>query len=92
MPSRETNYLTIKIMCEKQVIVSLNDIFRFVSRTRIATDIGMKVTRLNKLIIKVEMFVIEDLLKIARLCQMDIDEIYALWKAEYLIQSQKKKY
>lgn len=85
MISRDPRYDHVQSMYETKHIQSLNDIFykKVVPKTIVANDMGMKMTRFNKLMNKVELFTLEQILHIASFCKMDPNTFVGLWMAEY---------
>jgi hypothetical protein len=78
-------------MYEKGHIKSLFDIFKYVPKTRVGLDIGMRVDRLNKFLKKVETFTLKDIESIAVLCDLDLDVAMELWRKEYRQQKEMRK-
>jgi hypothetical protein len=67
-------------------IKTLNDIFEFVPKTVVANDLGKKVDRFTALINKVERFTLEDLFRIAKLCDLEESQILQLVMKDYSMQ------
>ena len=67
-------------------IQSFNDIFGFIPKTIVATDIGKKVDRFNKLMMHVDRFTLKDLFLIGTLCDLDESQMLRLVEKEYFLQ------
>jgi len=70
-------------MHEKGLERSFNDIFKLVSKTIVAKNLGTKVDRFNRLMRRVEKFTLEDIALIGTFCDMNLDIMTELWKEEY---------
>lgn len=88
MIKRDRRYELIRTMFNDGKIKTLNDIFVFVPKTIVANDLGKKVDRFTALINKVERFTMEDLFRIARLCDLEESQILQLVMKDY---SEQKK-
>ena len=84
MASRDHRYSLIKPMVDAGKIVVFNDIFKFIPKTRVATDLGKKVDRFNELMTNVEDFNLKDLFLIASFCEMAETEMLGLVMKQYL--------
>jgi len=84
MTSRDHRYSLIKPMVDAGKIVVFNDIFKFIPKTRVATDLGKKVDRFNELMTNVEDFILKDLFLIAKFCEMTEREMLELVLRQYL--------
>lgn len=88
---REHSYSTLPAMYEKGQIQSLFDIFKYVRRTPLALDIGMRVDRLNKYMKRVETFKMEDIIRMGERCNLSLEVMMDLWRKEYEIQKEVRK-
>jgi hypothetical protein len=86
MIKRDRRYELIKTMFNDGKIQTLNDIFEFVPKTIVATDLGKKVDRFTALINKVEKFTVEDLFRIGKLCDLEESQMFRLALKDYSIQ------
>jgi hypothetical protein len=86
MVNRDPRYLLIPTMYQRGRVKSFNDIFEYIPKTVVAGDLGIKVTRFNNLMSRVENFVIRDVMLIGSFCELNLDVVLELWKNEYLNQ------
>jgi hypothetical protein len=89
--NRDPRYSVLLSMYEKGHIKSLFDIFKYVPKTRVGLDIGMRVDRLNKFLKRVETFTLKDIESIAALADLDLDVTMELWRKEYRQQKEMRK-
>lgn len=90
MAHRDPRYDLIKIMIIQGSIKSFNDIFKFIPKTIVATDLGKKVDRFTELMNRVEEFTLHELFIIANFCQVEESDMVKLALNEYLINKEKK--
>jgi hypothetical protein len=83
MIKRDSRYNVIKAMIADGNIVTFNDIFEYIPKTIVATDLGKKVDRFNKLMKKVDGFTLEEIYRIGSFCGLSERQIYELVEAEY---------
>lgn len=91
MIKRDSRYNLIKAMISDGKIVTFNDIFEYIPKTIIATDLGKKVDRFNKLMNKVEGFTLEEIYRIGSFCDLSERQMYELVEAEYFKSKSKIK-
>ena len=84
MGNRDPRYDLIKPMILGGKIVVFSDIFKFIPKTVVATDLGKKVVRFSELMRRVECFTLEELFMIAKFCDLDEAQILDLAVNEYL--------
>ena len=72
-------------------IRTFSDIFEFVPKTIVATNMGKKVDRFTRLMNRVEKFTLEDLFQIGKLCELEESQMIQLVMKEYSIQKKNKK-
>ena len=84
MKIRDDRYELIRPMLNDGKILSFNDIFKFIPKTVVATDLGKKVDRFTELMKRVEKFTLEELFTIGRFCSLDETQILMLARDEYL--------
>jgi hypothetical protein len=89
MPERDVRYLTIKPMLKEGKIQMFKDIFLFQKKTIVGNDIGKRSPRFDYLIGHPEKFTIEEAMMIAKLCNLEFEEIMQLIKTQ--IDARKKK-
>lgn len=89
MEKRDSRYELIRPMFNGGKIKTLTDIFKFIPKTVVAGDLGKKVDRFTALINKVERFTLEELFRIADLCDLERSQILQLVMEDYT--SQKRK-
>lgn len=89
MHNRDTRYDLIKPMINAGNIESFNDIFKYIPKTVVATDLGKKVDRFTTLMNRVEKFTVEELFTIARFCSITEQKILELTYNEHV--KNKKK-
>jgi len=83
MIKRDSRYNVIKAMVADGNIVTFNDIFEYIPKTIVATDLGKKVDRFNKLMNKVDGFTLGEIYRIGTFCGLSERQIYELVEAEY---------
>lgn len=86
MLKRDRRYEYIKTMFNDGKIQSFNDIFGFIPKTVVATDIGKKVDRFSELMKRIEGFTLKDLFLIGTLCDLTESQMLKLAEKEYLLQ------
>ena len=91
MVNRDRRFDLISTMFKDGKIRTFNDIFEFVPKTVVATNMGKKVDRFTEMMNKVEKFKLEELFAIAKLCELDEHTILDLAHKEYTTQKKKKK-
>ena len=69
-------------MLNEGKIQLFQDIFQYQKKTVVARDLGKRGPRFDYLINRVEKFTVEELLFIARKCDLSFDEIMQLVKAQ----------
>ena len=84
MTNRDSRYSLIKPMVDAGKIEVFTDIFKYIPKTKVATDRGKKVDRFNELMNNVEDFNLKDLFLIAKFCEMTEREILELVLKQYL--------
>ena len=84
MTSRDPRYSLVKPMVDAGKIEVFTDIFKFIPKTKVATDLGKKVDRFNELMNNVEDFNLKDLFLIAKFCEMTERDILELVLKQYL--------
>lgn len=89
--NRDPRYSLILSMYEKGHVKTLFDIFRYVPKTRVGNDLGMRIDKFNKYIKKTEILTLEMVDRIAFLCDMDLDVMMELWRKEYRLQKEMRK-
>jgi len=90
MVNRDPRYDLIKGLYERGKIESLNDIYKYVPKTRVATDLGKKVDRFNKYIEHVGEFTLDELSIIGSFCELEDEEIFDLATKEFVIQKEQR--
>ena len=83
MGNRDPRYDLIKPMILGGKIVTFNDIFKFIPKTVVATDLGKKVDRFTELMNHVEGFTLEELFMIGKFCDIDENQIVKLAVTQY---------
>lgn len=84
MANRDPRYSLVKPMIDAGKIEIFNDIFKFIPKTKVSTDLGKKVDRFNELMNNVEEFNLKDLFLIAKFCEMSERDILELVLKQYL--------
>jgi hypothetical protein len=87
---RDPRYSDIKVLYEGGRIKYFTDIFRQVSKTSVARNLGIRVDRFNKYLEDVGTFVTGDLVRLASLCGLEFDAIMDIWKREYAKQREER--
>jgi hypothetical protein len=70
-------------MVEAGKIEVFTDIFKFIPKTKVATDLGKKVDRFNELMNNVENFNLKDLFLIAKFCELEEKQMLELVMKQY---------
>ena len=83
MTNRDPRYELVKPMVEAGKIEVFNDIFKYIPKTKVATDLGKKVDRFNELMNNVEDFNLKDLILIAKFCDLEEEKILDLILKQY---------
>lgn len=86
MGSRDKRYGYIKPMFKTGKVKSFGDIFQFVPKTIIATDLGKKGDRFSRLMNRVDRFTLEELFMIATFCSLNEKQMIKLVMNEYFQQ------
>ena len=86
----DARYITIRSLYKDGLINSLIDIFKYVPKTIVATDMHTKVARLTALLNDPTAFTLEELYKIGELCGLAEREIYLLCE-EYFFSKEEEK-
>ena len=91
MIKKDSRYNLIKAMIADGNIETFNDIFEYIPKTVVATDLGKKVDRFNKLMKKVDGFTLEEIYIIGSFFGLSERQIYELVEAEYFKSKSKIK-
>jgi hypothetical protein len=83
MTNRDPRYELVKPMVEAGKIEVFNDIFKYIPKTKVATDLGKKVDRFNELMTNVDHFIVKDLFLIAKFCELEEEKILDLMLKQY---------
>jgi hypothetical protein len=83
MSNRDPRYELVKPMVEAGKIEVFTDIFKFIPKTKVATDLGKKVDRFNELMNNVENFNLKDLFLIAKFCELEEEQMLELVMKQY---------
>lgn len=83
MTNRDHRYSLVKPMVDAGKIEVFNDIFKFIPKTKVATDLGKKVDRFNELMNNVEDFILKDLFLIAKFCELEEEKMLELVMKQY---------
>ncbi len=86
MLKRDERYKIIRALHTAGMIKSFKDIFSYIPKTVVATDLGKKVDRFNVLINRVDKFTIEELYTIGMFCDLSLSEMLKLAEEEFLKQ------
>jgi len=84
MIKRDDRYNLIKLLHADGQIKLLDDIFKYVPKTVVATDLGKKVTDFNVLLARPDNFELREIYRIGSLCGLSDREAYLLVEAQYL--------
>jgi hypothetical protein len=84
MVNRDSRYDLIKPLIASGKIISFNDIFKYIPKTIVATDLGKKVNRFTLLMGRVEGFTLSELFMIAKFCEISEADILKLIMNEYM--------
>ena len=91
MVNRDRRYDVISTLFKDGKIRTFKDIFEFVPKTVVATNMGKKVDRFTRLMNRVEKFTLEDLFQIGKLCDLEEPQMIQLVMKEYFTQKKGKK-
>ena len=82
-------YEVIRPMFEEKKINLFEDIFRYIAKSTVATDISKKRDRFTHLMNHVEDFFVKDIRAIGELCELTLPEMFQLVEAQYARQKNK---
>jgi len=84
MIKRDERYNLIKLLHADGQIEILNDIFKYVPKTVVATDLGKKVTDFNVLLARPDNFELREIYRIGNLCGLSDRDAYLLVETQYI--------
>ena len=84
MGNRDPRYDLIKPMLSEGNIVSFTDIFKYIPKTIVANDLGKKVDRFTVMMNHVEKFTLEEVFRLAAMCKLTDEQMFALMHNEYV--------
>jgi hypothetical protein len=90
MIKRDDRYNLIKLLHADGQIKILDDIFKYVPKTVVATDLGKKVTDFNVLLARPDNFELREIYRIGNLCGLTDRDAYLLVEAQYLMKKPSK--
>lgn len=76
-----TTYKAIRLLVEEQKIKRLEDIFKYITVSSVAKDLGRKPETLSRFIKRVEHFPVKDLRTIGTLCDLSLAGMFKLVEA-----------
>jgi len=88
---RDARYNMIKVLVDNSRIRSLEEIFIWVPKTVVASDLHIKVTALNCILANPASIVLEQLYEIGCLCGLSDEEIYLLYYRYYQKRMEERK-
>jgi len=91
MGHRDARYDLIKPMFIGGKIKTFSDIFKFIPKTVVATDLGKKVDRFTDLMNKVEGFTVQELFMMATFFELEESEILSLVENQYKMSKDSKR-
>ena len=89
MIQRDHRYELIPAMLEARRVQSFLDIFKFIPRTVVARDLGMKVARLSARLRHLENFTLAEIFIIGDFCGLSRLKILELIKAEFALRGER---
>ena len=89
--ARDQRYKAVRALIEKGEITLFNDMFEFIPKTRVATDLGKHNVRFSRLLGRVEKFTLQELFMLARLLELDDRKLLDLAYNQHLQQRKKKR-
>jgi len=89
MANRDPRYDLIKHLYKEGKIKSFNDIFKYVPKTIVATDLGKKVDRFTELLNRVGGFTLDEVALMASFCELEESVMFKLIEKEYFIQKKQ---
>ena len=91
MGHRDARYDLIKPMFIGGKIKTFSDIFKFIPKTVVATDLGKKVDRFTDLMNKVEGFTVQELFMMATFFELEESEMLSLVENQYKMSKESKR-
>lgn len=89
--NKDPRYALIRPLYNAGRIKYFGDIFLYIPKTRVALDMGKKVSRFSQLIKRVGDFTLSEIMMIGGFCGLSEPEIFKLVEAEYIKQKKKRK-
>jgi plasmid maintenance system antidote protein VapI len=83
MANRDERYSLIKRQVEYGEIKEFTDIFKFITKTQVATDLGKKTGTFTELMNNVQKFTFEEIFSIGNLFDLDEDTMIKLVMRQY---------
>ncbi len=81
---RDARYNLIKSLVRDGQIKSFLDIFIYVPKTIVATDLGKNYGRFADLLNKIDQFTFEEVFLIGRFCRLNAEEMIKLYMSDYV--------
>ena len=89
--NKDPRYNLIRPLYDAGRIKYFTDIFLYIPKTRVALDMGKKVSRFSQLIKRVGDLTLSEIMLIASFCGLNESEIFRLVEAEYIRQKKKRR-
>lgn len=91
MAERDRRYAIIKPMYQEGRIKTFLDIFKYIPKTVVATDLGKKVSRFSAQLNHLENFVLTDLFLIGNLCGLTRTQMLTLMTREFAVRDNESE-
>jgi hypothetical protein len=88
---KDKRYITIGKLIQHNEIKLFRDILDTVPKTPLARDLGIKPERMNKILDSIEMFTLQELFRLADLCEADRTAVVALAINQYEADKKNKR-
>ncbi len=88
---RDRRYKAVKALIDNGEITCFNEIFEYIPKTRVLTDLGTQHKRFNRLMNQSEQFVLAELFMLARILEVDDRKMFELVYNQYLQQKERRR-
>ena len=88
---KDKRYKTVKLLIEDGHITQFNQIFEYVPKSKVASDLGTNYNRLTRLISHVDQFVLRDLFMLSKFIEIDGKKIFDLVYTQYTNEKNSKR-
>jgi len=81
----------VQMKYSKGDITCIDDILPIVAKTTLARLAGIDFKHFDRILNKVEKVTIEDMMRIAKVFEWTLDQVFDLWKVQFEVKKSKKK-